>query len=219
MNSKIRTLITENLRSSRSSWSVGVRGAIAEFLRTGEEMVHHESLEHLAVATARGAIKIFPLDAVRQIRHQNAVHFCLPEAPATLSTCNKVLTELGADTESVSGDHDQDILFDLGLGIEHVRVCVRTAEGSLLTTLREHAGQPLLGPDRGLLHILAATSPHRVFISNLARVEVYGPIPTDHTPNGPHTHLLPQLLGTTDEPLDRLVPIDHSVCLSLYLPD
>ena len=36
---------------------------------------------------------------------------------------------------------------------------------------------------------------------------------------GPHTHLLPELLGSTDEALEKLIPAAHYNCLSLYFPD
>ena len=86
-------------------------------------------------------------------------------------------------------------------------------------SVRKTAGNPLLGRDSTMVHLLAASSPHRVFISRLARIEVYGPIPTERTPDGPHTHLLPHLLGSSDEALDELIPPAHHVCLSLYFPD
>ncbi len=220
MNRQTRVLITEHLGSSRSSWSIGVRGAIAEFLRAEEEVTRERDLERLEVRTPRGALRISATkDAVRRVRYRNSLHFCLAQSRATLPTCNEVVTELGADKESISSDFTRHVLFDLGLGIPHVRACVRTAERSLLASLRKAAGNPLLGPDRTMVHMLAATSPHRVFISRLARIEVYGPIPTERTPNGPHTHLLPDLLGSSDEALDELIPPAHHVCLSLYFPD
>ena len=43
---------------------------------------------------------------------------------------------------------------------------------------------------------MPALSPHRVFRSSVARVEVYQPIPPPDgkTPDGPHTHVKPQLV-------------------------
>lgn len=220
MNPETRTLISEHLGSSRSSWSIGVRGAIAEFLRSEEELTRAADLARLEVRTPRGAIRILPTDATLvTVRHRNSLHFCLPRSHAALPACNEVVTELGPDQQSPSSDFARHILFDLGLGIPHVRACVRTADHALLSHLRKTTGSPLLGTDPVTVQLLTAASPHRVFISNLARIEVYGPIPTHHTPNGPHTHLLPDLLGSSDEDLDKLIPPSYHNCLSLYLPD
>lgn len=220
MNPDTGKLISEHLGSPRSSWSIGVRGAIAEFLRSEEEVTDGGDLERLEVRTPRGAIRISPGEAtIEAVRYCNSLHFCLAQSHATLPTCNEVITELGPDQASLSSDSTQHVLFDLGLGIPHVRACVRTAEPSLLSCLRNAAGSPLLGPDPEMARLLAAASPHRVFISNLARIEVYGPIPTEQTPDGPHTHLLPDLLGSTDEALEKLIPPVHYNCLSLYFPD
>ena len=216
MNRSTRKLITYNLSLPTSTWSVGVNGAIAEFMRSEEECVTKAMLDGLAITTPRGAIKISPIESVQQIRHKNAVHFCVSDEQARLPTNHQVVTEMHADSECVSGEFKQDILFDLGLAMGHRRACVRTGDTELLSALRANVGGPLLGAGPDLLHLLVATSPHRVFFSVLARIEVYGPIPTQTTPNGPHTHLLPALLGTRDGPLDQLIPASHSICLSLY---
>ena len=219
MNPDIRALITTHLGRPSSAWSVGVRGAIAEFLRAEDEVIQPSELERLEVRTGRGAIRVFPLDEVQQITYQNTRQFCLTRARARFPACHHVVTELGPDSASVCREFADDLLFDLGLGIPHVRACVRTAQPSLLDALRENTGCPLLGHDQELARALTAASPHRVFFSRLARIEVFGPIPTEHTPNGPHTHLLPALVGTTDETLEAMIPPTHASCLSLYAPD
>jgi len=216
MNSQIRKLITENLSLASSTWSIGIRGALAEFVRDEEESVTDNMLHDLQITTARGAIKILPTETVQLVCHDKAIHFCLPDHLAQLRTTCRVLTELGDDNESLSGKFQQDILFDLGLAIDHVKVCVRTGDFQLLAALRSYVGCPVLGHSPELLRILAAASPHRVFCSALARIEVYGPIPTERTPDGPHTHLLPALFNTEDESLCQLIPRAHRICLSLY---
>ncbi len=51
-----------------------------------------------------------------------------------------------------------------------------------------------IAPIPAMAMILAA-NPHRVFLSRLGRIEVYQPIPppSGKSPQGPHTHVLPQL--------------------------
>ena len=51
----------------------------------------------------------------------------------------------------------------------------------------------------------------------MARIEVYQPIGKDKTPEGPHTHLLPDLLKTArTHSANIAVPDDHWPCLNLY---
>ena len=219
MNTQAHALIANHLSRPESSWSIGVRGAIAEFIRSQNEEVGASDLEQLKVQTPRGVIKITPTFEAQPIRYQDSWQFCLPHVQAEFASCRQVVTELGADTASVAGDFTRHILFDLGLGIPHIQACVRTLDPALLNTLRKRAGSPLLGSNRDLLHALLHASPHRVFVSTLGRIEVYGPIPAEHTPDGPHTHLLPQLLGSVDEGLDVRIPDGHRVCLSLYSSD
>ena len=65
--------------------------------------------------------------------------------------------------------------------------------------------------------VILATSPNRVFISRLGRIEVCQPIPPHdgRSPEGPHTHVLPDLLKhrrthAATEPIpDGLVPCAH----------
>jgi hypothetical protein len=104
------------------------------------------------------------------------------------------VTELGPDSAALREEDRGAVLFDLGLGAPHCDVCVRTADASILHSLRAAAGQPVLATE--LLRELPAMSPERVFISRLGRVEVRTPIPTPdgRTPDGPHTHVLPVLL-------------------------
>jgi hypothetical protein len=71
---------------------------------------------------------------------------------------------------------------------------VRVDDAAMLRALRAAQGRPLLSS--GLAGELASLSPTRVFISRLGRLEVRTPIPQPDgmTPDGPHTHVLPDLL-------------------------
>lgn len=104
------------------------------------------------------------------------------------------ITEIGADEAALHMEDRGAILFDLGIGAPHCDVCVRVDDPAMLRVLRAANGRQLL--QCGLLGELAAMSPERVFISRLGRVEVCTPIPEPggETPDGPHTHVLPDLL-------------------------
>jgi hypothetical protein len=88
------------------------------------------------------------------------------------------------------------VLFDLGLGATSFAFCVRTADSALAAALRRAVGTRLLDPPRGVARLIVETSPHRVALTRLARIEVYQPIAPEHgvTPSGPHTHLIPSVL-------------------------
>jgi hypothetical protein len=105
-----------------------------------------------------------------------------------------VVTELGPDAGALREDERDAVLFDLGIGAPHCDICVRTADRQMLSVLRAAAGSPLL--EMGLFDALPEMSPTRVFLSRLGRVEVCTPIPKPggRTPDGPHTHVLRDLL-------------------------
>ena len=83
------------------------------------------------------------------------------------------LTELGADVEALRPEDRESILFDMGLVIPHVDVCVRSADQDLISLLREAAGTTVLAPGNPAMATIKEQSPHRVFRSRLGRVEVY----------------------------------------------
>lgn len=190
----------------RHSWSVGTLGAIGEFHRAPEETTHRaDSPGVLAIATDRGALKIAPRNDVEVIAYDNlskdgetwsqALAVCVPfkaEAP-------QMVTALGRDGDAVQEGHREHLLYDLGAGLGLVRFCVRTADAALAQVLDEHAGKPLFGPGQvAVQDALLRSQPHRVVMSPIARIEVYQdiPAPDGDSPEGPHTHLLPQLLAS-----------------------
>jgi hypothetical protein len=132
-----------------------------------------------------------------------------------------VLTELGADLEALRRRDRNAILFDLGLDCLQVDACIRTADPVLIAKLRTEAGRPLFDRENAAMAAILAASPHRVFISRLGRIEVFQAIPPSGgtSPFGPHTHVLPKLLGrrrthAATEP----IPEGWVPCAHLYPP-
>ncbi|MFM9885812.1 MAG: DUF6925 family protein [Burkholderiales bacterium] len=228
---KLAAFIGGELLNPQTSWNVGAFGAIAEF--------HHQgapSLEPIAPAcgpawlasiTDGGAIGVHVDPNARPIAYEilsaraglwlHGAAICLPEARARMGarTC---VTALGIDTEAIRPIDRESALFDLGLGLESVDFCVRTSDPSLVAILVEHEGRPLLGSDR-LVATLKEASPHRVARSRLARVEVFQPIGREGgvSPEGPHTHLLPDLLRVRRTHASTLpIPPGWLPCVSLY---
>jgi hypothetical protein len=207
-----------------AAFSVGVPGVIAEFhWAHGDRVVHDDG--GTAVATARGALAValegdeglvtVPGDAGSRAGERV---LWLPAEAARIAP-EPGLAELGPDTAAVQPCHRGELLFDLGFGLGHLRACVRTANASLLRVLRTHAGEDLLAPGSAALAALRSSSPHRVFLSARARIEVYQPIPSrgrgERTPDGPHTHVLPALLRAAD-PIQAALPAGARAVLSIH---
>ncbi|TCK20985.1 DUF6925 family protein [Pseudonocardia endophytica] len=207
----IDDLVRRHLDDPDAGWSVGAPGGIAEFVRNRGE-------PYDAGATPRGAIRIEPPEGAVAVAYRtpagpdlgwnHAVAFCVP-ASATAPR-RTVLTELGPDADAVRSDDRDGVLFDLGLGSPAVEACVRVPDPDVL---RPFAGQPLFSS--GAAALLIEQSPHRVFRGPAGRVEVFAaiPPPDGRSPDGPHTHLLPHLLGRTHPATvpvpDGTVPVAH----------
>ncbi len=216
------------LRDRAWGWSLGVIGAIAEFHRQ-DELVDLDRA--LTAVTAFGAIGIAPHPeavAYRYVvgggceggRERVEIALCLP-AVAARRPGRAVLTELGPDKHALRPADREAILFDLGLDLPHVCACVRTADPAAIALLRSGVGQSLVAEKSPLLREVARSSPHRVFVSELARVEVYQPIPGpgERSPIGPHTHLMTGMLRRGREtPAPTPLPAGLSACLTLHPP-
>ena len=192
-------LISRHLLDAQTGWAIGTFGAIAEFHRDAGEPV---TLSTHAAVTARGGIRLQFDPAVRTIAWErpsagdgwmHGIALCLPATAGAMSGRTTV-TDLGPDAGALQEEDREAVLFDLGIGAPHCDICVRTSDRGILCSLRAAIGQPVR--DTGLLCRIPDMSPTRVFISRLGRVEVRTPIPKPdgRTPDGPHTHVLPDLL-------------------------
>ncbi|MCX7371975.1 MAG: hypothetical protein NTW56_06005 [Alphaproteobacteria bacterium] len=195
--------LLDGLHDPHWHWGVGVFGAIGEFTRMPDEPA---DITRGHVVTARGAIRVAPPAEALLLAHeqtsrrahhwQQGLTLCLPTGHAALPGAADTVTELGPDTDALRPQDRGAILFDMGLGFSHLRACVRSAEPAVIAAIRAGCGRPLLEPGNPAGAAIPALSPHRVFITRAARVEVFQPIPPPdgRSPEGPHTHLLPQLL-------------------------
>ena len=199
--SGIIELVHTNLKDAASGWAIGAMGAVAEFVRDPDETAEIALSDRGGlVATQRGAIRIaLPAGAAARAYETAGGHARpIPAVAITLPAPDPIgaatLTELGPDREAIRPQDRAAILFDIGVGIPHIAFCVRTHDPALIAALRAQAGKPVW-PAIGAV---VAAQPHRICRSAAGRIEVYQPIPTGPdaaTPMGPHTHLLPDLLG------------------------
>jgi hypothetical protein len=121
---------------------------------------------------------------------------CLPKQLCVMNR-REVLTELGPDAGALRDQDREAILFDLGLAAWQSDLCLRVSDPNVVAQLRVHAGRGVFEPGNPAMSVVLASSPHRVFVSRLGRIEVFGPIPSPNgkSPEGPHTHVLPKLLS------------------------
>lgn len=223
----VTSLIRQELATATTQWNLGTFGAIAEFLRDPDEPVElGDGLDRLFAVTDRGGIGFGDLSEVRPFASETAVGsgwshriaLCLPEAACTMNR-RSVLTELGPDEAALRPQDRAGIRFDMGLGTLQVDICIRTSDPALIATLRSAAGKSLFEPGNPAMGAIVTTGPHRVFIARAGRCEVYQPIPPadGKSPEGPHTHVLPQLLrggrthAATEPVPNGWVPFAHLV--------
>jgi hypothetical protein len=191
----------------RNGWSIGTFGAIGEFARDPEEPIQR-SVEpnELKIISSRGAMRVEPCAGLQAVAYDTlsadgetwgvAVAFCLA---AKEEAAQGVVHRLGADREALRAQEQNGILFDLGIGMGHVRMCVRAMDRALIQALDAIEGRALLSVQgKAAGELIRETSPVRVMLSPIGRIEVYASIPPPNgkSPNGPHTHLLPKLIAS-----------------------
>lgn len=205
-------LLSEHIRNPESSWSMGSYGAVAEFFQESGEPVDSGDSDGLFRTTPRGGIRIEMQDDLGLCAYDNSsghggtqqhIALCLPQDSSRMSG-KDVLTEAGPDTAALRKQDRDAVLFDLGIcslgsGCLQSDFCIRTDERDLIDFLRDHTGTNIFEHGSPVFSKLLEAQPHRVVITRVGRIEVYQPIGGEHTddktPEGPHTHLLPELLS------------------------
>ena len=226
MNQSKANLLAQQLNNPLSTFSIGAFGAIAEFNRDLAEKTTIRSESPSSIVTDRGALSIESIEQAQPIAYENlskhpkmwrsGIVFCLPYTVGK-SKKRGVLTELGPDWYAIRSKDRGATLFDVGLGTTNIDFCIRTTNEELLDILRGAEGSSILEPDNPVMGKIIAESPHRVAISKLGRIEVFQRIPTDQTPEGPHTHVLPKLLRTgRTHSANVPVPKGYLPCFSCY---
>ncbi|MBA7468930.1 MAG: hypothetical protein DI543_01340 [Bradyrhizobium icense] len=222
-------LLRRGIADPDTQWSLGTFGAIAEFSRDEDEPAQvNMAAGMLSAITGRGGIALrldprirpFASESLTRADWNQRVALCLPEDACAMSR-RGVLTELGTDAAALRDEDRGSILFDLGLGALQADFCVRIDDADTAAGLRQHAGRPVFEPGNPAIGIILHANPHRVFISRLGRIEVYQPIPpaSGKSPDGPHTHVLPKLLGSgRTHPATEPIPAGWIPCAHLYPP-
>ena len=219
--------LADQLADIEAGWSVGTFGAIAEFTRDlGEPAEFNRTGGGLSVVTNKGGLRFVPQPELRLIASESPtteswshrVALCLPQESCAMNR-RTTLTEIGPDGDALRKQDRGGVLFDLGLGTLQIDVCIRVDDPEIAAVLRTRAGQSVFAPESDVIGIVLAANPHRVFVSHIARAEVFQPIPPagGRSPDGPHTHVLPKLLahGRTHSATEPL-PNGWIPCAHLY---
>lgn len=215
----------------RTGFSLGIFGAVAEFMRDVEEPTAIRDTDPFCeIVTARGGIRIardpqtvlvaYEMPSRHAEKRIPAEVACLPAKRAARAG-RRVVHEIGPDTHALRPEHRDALLFDLGIGLDAVEACVRTADPDLIAVLRRAEGRALFEA-KELAGAMLAFSPHRVFVSALGRIEVFQPIPPPggRSPDGPHTHVLPKLIAHQRTHAATVpVPDGFAPCLSVHPPE
>ena len=220
------SLVRRHLPIAGCGWSVGTWGAIGEFCFVDGEQDVSIDAAALQVTSRRGALRVRRHPAARACAVTadedgaiSEIAICLP-AEVAGRAARATLTEIGPDHAAVDARWRDGLLFDLGIAADHIDMLVRVdpAAVPLLRALRMAQGNAFLSAPSATSAV-AAGSPPRIFESALARLEVHVPIPPPggRSPEGPHSHLLPDLLAQKRTRGPRSPLPDGWLCgLSLY---
>jgi len=201
--------VETSLNARAGCWAVGIYGAVAEFTIAPDERLDVESgAQHIIARTGQGAVrfsrhdkaKAFGLTLGRGGGEMNAVALVLPRTRLPLEA-HCTLTRCGADDDALKQEEREQALYDLGLGSRVARFCLRTGDDGMHSELEAVVGSPWTDAMAAIGSRVLEVSPVRVVETALVRAEIRTPIPAPGaaSPDGPHTHLLPDLLAEKRE--------------------
>ncbi|MEM1277310.1 MAG: DUF1289 domain-containing protein [Pseudomonadota bacterium] len=217
---EIRAFVATSLEQQTGTWVMGVVGAVAEFKAPPDTPVDVTVQgDHVIARTRNGALRMLINEEVRALAFDPPDQGAHPRILLAAKRergrlpVSRGVADLGEDRESLLPDRG-NALFDLGLCRKEARFCVRVAEGAAKEALQRASGLPIA---EGLSQIgaaLLAESPTRIVETALGRIEVQGQIPGPNarSPDGSHTHLLPDHLET-----GRALPVGMDLPRA-YLP-
>lgn len=212
----------EMLAAGSGTWVVGVPGALAEFpCGAGEEIRVARGPDAVFGRAAKAAFRLRLHEKLRAFAfgRSGPVVLGLPKTRIVLPIAG-TLTLLGPDHKAIEPEDRQHALFDFGLGRSGSRFCVRAGDPELIAALKAQCGEPWPKVLAAVGRTVLAHGPHRVVESALARIEVRGPIPApgEMTPQGAHTHFLPEFLKTGEEAPAGLALPDYALPVAIYYP-
>ena len=202
-----RWLGTAMLLAAVGGWSMGVQGALAEFVTVDRPAGVHRAGRTVEAITAGGGLRLlitdttqaFGADPTRPSDGFGTVYLAVPRQGLSAPAPRVKIAE--GDPAALRPQDRDDLLVDLAVGHATAAFYVRTADAELAPRLRSVEGATWREALDRVGPAIVAASPDRVVTTPLGRIEVYAPIPqaSEASPDGPHTHLLPALLATGRE--------------------
>ena len=212
----VRDLIAGALADPETGWSLGTFGAGGAFRRRPDEPVRALPDDRLGLTTPRGGIALDLRPDLVPVAYEtalpggwsHAVALCLP-ADAVRGPARRGLTALGPDRAALRPEASGRILFDLGLGLPPLDLCIRSDAPEVLARLERTRGP--VGLDAWMFAGLRAGRLGLVVTGPLGRIE----IEAVGEPPGPRAHAEPAVLRlgrghAATAPIPRgLVPLAH----------
>jgi predicted Fe-S protein YdhL (DUF1289 family) len=218
----LMAFIASTLEPGGGTWAFGNFGGASEFrVEPGEAGgLERSGLARLIARTPRVSVRFDVPDQVRVLT-PTAAGEDPTRAPLVLATPRlrhvprPGLAALGPDRDAVDLRDRDARLYDLGLVARGAAFCLRTDDPELIRGLDDCLG--LEWPDlfAGMGRRIVASSPARVILGPVGRVEALGPIATaaDEEPLAPI-----QLAGDRDVP-NGLETLDTLSPCAYYFPD
>lgn len=203
------------------TWTTGVPGALAEFPCRAGETVAERAADALVCRAPAATLRLTLHDKLRAFEFGRGGPVVLgwPKARGAMPITTS-LTPLGADADAIDAAHRAHQLFDMGIGRQSSRFVIRTSDAKLIAKLTALAGRSWAEVMYEAGMDIFTVQPHRVVESRLARVEVYAPIPLPGgtSPDGAHTHFLPEFLKSGEEAPAGLMPPDYAWPVATFHP-
>lgn len=219
---EIQAWVAQTITQRQGTWVVGPPGAVAEFpCRPDRDITVAIDENGLTARAADASFRLGASDKVRAFAFADDGPTVLgfPQGRASLAKAATV-TSLGADSDAIDPQHSSEALFDLGVDRRFSRFCVRTGNAELAAKLRGFVGQPWSALMAGIGMEIIQHSPARVVETAQARIEIFAPIPPPggKSPDGAHTHLLPQFLVTGEEIPSTLELPSYAAPVAIFYP-
>ncbi|MBA2125468.1 DUF1289 domain-containing protein [Hyphomicrobium methylovorum] len=218
---EIASWAAQTVSDRQGSWVTGVPGAVAEFPCTPDRNVDVEmNGEGVTARASDASFRLRLTDKVRAFAFgDGSIVLGIPRGRAAIPS-QSVVTPLGPDIDAIDEQHRDDRLFDFGIGRKTNRFCVRTGDSELVAALEAKAGKHWSEVMMDVGMKILAVGPNRVVESVLARIEVFAPIPMPggKSPDGAHTHLLPEFLKSGEDIPASLALPDYAAPIAIFYP-
>jgi hypothetical protein len=221
----VTDLVHTVLSDGTGGWSLGVQGAVADFIFAGDPPRTRRTGRTVETIIPQGGLRLTITDETRAFAmtgtppSRAVVTLFLAVPRRSLPQPTTRLTITAGDEGALRSQDRGGWLIDLGVGHACMRFCLRTSESDLFARLQAVEGSTWRDALDRVGAAIVERSPARVVTTPLGRAEVYSPIPPPGgaSPAGPHTHLLPAELELGRElPPGVTLPADFAVAASFY---